>query len=241
MSKKIVSCAMAFLMAFTLMPYAAFAEEASAEGQAESLEAERPAEDDAFGEGGLDEAFFAEDADSLIGTLEADEESAAFAVSAVTGIYLDQTHGNDANDGLTKDTAVRTLEKANELANANGTRDIFLASVYQVTEKENWNLGGKIIHRYKLDGYMIELKDASASLTLQNVVIDGAQYSVAAENAAETDSIIKAANGGTIELKSGAILENNKAAQFGSGILAINGVKITMEKELERLRNLRRD
>lgn len=72
---------------------------------------------------------------------------------------------------------------------------------------------------------MIELKDASASLTLQNVVIDGAQYSVAAENAAETDSIIKAANGGTIELKSGAILENNKAAQFGSGILAINGVE----------------
>ena len=229
MRKRIVSCAMAFLMVFTLMPCSAFAGEASAEGQAESLEAERPAEDDAFGEGGLDEAFFAEDADSLIGTLEADEESAAFAVSAVTGIYLDQTHGNDANDGLTKDTAVRTLEKANELANANGTRDIFLASVYQVTGTENWDLGGKTIHRYKLGGYMIELKDASTSLTLKDVVIDGAEYSVAAENAAETDSIIKAASGGTIELKSGAILENNKAAQFGSGILAINGVEITME------------
>ena len=229
MSKKLLSCAMAFLMAFTLMPCAAFAEETSAEGQVESLEAERPAEDDAFGEDGLDEAFFAEDEDSLIGTLEADEESAAFAVSAVTGIYLDQTHGNDANDGLTKDTAVRTLEKANELANANGTRDIFLASVYQVTGTENWDLGGKTIHRYKLGGYMIELKDASASLTLKDVVIDGAEYSVAAENAAETDSIIKAASGGTIELKSGAILENNKAAQFGSGILAINGVEITME------------
>lgn len=229
MSKKIVSCAMAFLMAFTLMPYAAFAEEASAEGQTESLEAERPAEDDAFGEGGLDEAFFAEDADSLIGTLEADEESAAFAVSAVTRIYLDQMHGDNANDGLTESTAVRTLEKANELANAKGTRDIFLASVYQVTGTENWDLGGKTIHRYKLGGYMIELEDATASLTLKDVVIDGAQYSVAAENAAETDSIIKAASGGTIELKSGAILENNKAAQFGSGILAINGVEITME------------
>ena len=229
MRKRIVSCAMAFLMVFTLMPCSAFAGEASAEGQAESLEAERPAEDDAFGEGGLDEAFFAEDADSLIGTLEADEESAAFAVSAVTGIYLDQTHGNDANDGLTKDTAVRTLEKANELANANGTRDIFLASVYQVTGTENWDLGGKTIHRYKLGGYMIELKDASASLTLQDVVIDGARYSVATENAAETDSIIKAVSGGTIVLQSGAILENNKAAQFGSGILANNGVKITME------------
>ena len=228
MRKRIVSCAMAFLMAFTLMPCAAFAGEASAEGQVESLEAEKPAEDDAFGEGGLDEAFFAEDEDSLIGTLEADEESAAFAVSAVTGIYLDQTHGNDANDGLTKDTAVRTLEKANELANANGTRDIFLASVYQVTGTENWDLGGKTIHRYKLGGYMIELKDASASLTLKDVVIDGAEYSVAAENAAETDSIIKAASGGTIELKSGAILENNKAAQFGSGILLGNGSTFTM-------------
>lgn len=229
MRKRIVSCAMAFLMVFTLMPCSAFAGEASAEGQAESLEAERPAEDDAFGEGGLDNAFFAEDADSLIGTLEADEESAAFAVSAVTGIYLDQTHGDDANDGLTKDTAVQTIAKANELADASGTRDIFLASVYQVTGTENWDLGGKTIHRYKLGGYMIELKDASASLTLKDVVIDGAEYSVAAENAAETDSIIKAASGGTIELKSGAILENNKAAQFGSGILANNGVKITME------------
>ena len=228
MGKKLLSCAMAFLMTFSIMPCAAFAEETSAEGQAESLEAEKPAEDDAFGEGGLDEAFFAEDADSLIGTLEADEESAAFAVSASTGIYLDQMHGDDAKDGLTESTAVKTLVKAHELANANGTRDIFLKSVYQVTGTENWDLGGKTIHRHSLGGYMIELKDASASLTLQNVVIDGARYSVAAENAAETDSIIKAANGGTIVLNSGAILQNNKAAQFGSGILANNGVKITM-------------
>ena len=229
MSKKLLSCAMAFLMAFTLMPCAAFAEETSAEGQVESLEAERPAEDDAFGEGGLDNAFFAEDADSLIGTLEADEESAAFAVSAVTGIYLDQMHGDDANDGLTESTAVKTIEKANELANANGTSDIFLKSVYRVTGTENWDLGRKTIHRYSLGGYMIELEDASASLTLENVVIDGAEYSVAATHAAETDSIIKAANGGMIVLNSGAILQNNKAAQFGSGILANNGVKITME------------
>ena len=225
MKKRIVSCAMAFLMAFTLMPCAAFAEETSAEGRVESLEAERPAEDDAFGEGGLDEAFFAEDEDSLIGTLEADEESAAFAVSAVTGIYLDQMHGDDANDGLTESTAVKTLVKANALADANSTSDIFLKSVYQVTGTENWDLGGKTIHRNTLGGYMIELKDASASLTLKDVVIDGA----GATSAAETDSIIKAVSGGTIVLQSGAILENNKAAQFGSGILANNGVKITME------------
>jgi len=227
--KRIVSCAMAFLMVFTLMPCSAFAGEASAEGQAESLEAERPAEDDAFGEGGLDNAFFAEDADSLIGTLEADEESAAFAVSANTVIYLDQQHGADENDGLSEATAVKTIEKANELANEKNINDICLSSFYKVTGAEVWDLGGKTLHRYKIGGYMIELADASASLTLSNVVIDGAEYSVDATHAAETDSIIKAANGGTIVLKSGAILENNKAAQFGSGILAINGVKITME------------
>ena len=223
MSKKLLSCAMAFLMAFTLMPCAAFAEETSAEGQVESLEAERPAEDDAFGEDGLDEAFFAEDADSLIGTLEADEESAN------TVIYLDQQHGADDKDGLSEATAVKTIEKANELANANNINDICLSSFYRVTGEEVWDLKGKTLHRYKLGGYMIELADASASLTLSNVVIDGAEYSVDAAHAAETDSIIKAANGGTIVLQSGAILENNKADQFGSGILANNGVKITME------------
>ena len=76
---------------------------------------------------------------------------------------------------------------------------------------------------------MIELADASASLTLSNIVIDGAECTVDAAHAAETDSIIKAANGGTIVLNSGAILQNNKAAQFGSGILANNRVNITME------------
>ena len=229
MSKKLLSCAMAFLMVFTLMPCAAFAEETSAEGQVESLEAERPAEDDAFGEGGLDEAFFAEDADSLIGTLEANEESAAFAVSANTVIYLDPQHGADENDGLSEATAVKTIEKANELANEKNIKDICLSSFYKVTGTETWDLGGKTLHRYGLGGYMIELVDASASLTLSNIVIDGAECTVDATHAAETDSIIKAANGGTIVLNSGAILQNNKAAQFGSGILANNGVNITME------------
>ena len=171
----------------------------------------------------MEKAFFAEDEDSLIGTLEADEESAN------TVIYLDQQHGADDKDGLSEATAVKTIEKANELANANKINDICLSSFYKVTGAETWDLGGKTLHRYNLGGYMIELADASASLTLSNVVIDGAEYSVDAAHAAETDSIIKAANGGTIVLNSGAILQNNKAAQFGSGILANNGVKITME------------
>ena len=144
-------------------------------------------------------------------------------------IYLDQQHGADDNDGLSKTTAVKTIEKANELANEKNIKDICLSSFYQVTGTETWDLGGKTLHRYGLGGYMIELVDASASLTLSNIVIDGAECTVDATHAAETDSIIKAANGGTIVLNSGAILQNNKAAQFGSGILANNRVNITME------------
>ena len=144
-------------------------------------------------------------------------------------IYLDQQHGADDNDGLSKTTAVKTIEKANELANEKNIKDICLSSFYQVTGTETWDLGGKTLHRYGLGGYMIELVDASASLTLSNIVIDGAECTVDAAHAAETDSIIKAAKGGTIVLNSGAILQNNKAAQFGSGILANNGVNITME------------
>lgn len=144
-------------------------------------------------------------------------------------IYLDQQHGADSNDGLTKDSAVQSIAKANELAESNRTNDIYLTSLYEVTGTEVWDLGGKTLHRYGIGGYMIELADASASLTLSNIVIDGAECAVDATHAAETDSIIKAANGGTIVLKSGAVLQNNKAAQFGSGILANNGVNITME------------
>lgn len=163
--------------------------------------------------------------------LAADEEGAE-AVASTTpqaAIYLDQQHGADSNDGLTKESAVQSIVKANELAESNHTKDIYLTSFYKITGAEVWDLGGKTIHRYGLGSYMIELVNASASLTLSNVVIDGAECTVEATHAAETDSIIKAANGGTIVLKSGAVLQNNKAAQFGSGILANNGVSITME------------
>ena len=151
------------------------------------------------------------------------------STTPTTAIYLDQQHGADDNDGLSKTTAVKTIEKANELANEKNIKDICLSSFYQVTGTETWDLGGKTLHRYGLGGYMIELVDASASLTLSNIVIDGAECTVDAAHAAETNSIIKAANGGTIVLNSGAILQNNKATQFGSGILANNRVNITME------------
>ena len=163
------------------------------------------------------------------GVEDTGETETGTSAMPTAAIYLDQQHGADTNDGQTKETAVQTMKKAQELAEAQNINDICLSSFYKVTGTETWDLGGKTVHRCKLGGYMIELVDKNASLTLSNVVIDGAECSVDAAHAAETDSIIKAANGGTIVLNSGAILQNNKAAQFGSGILANNGVNITME------------
>ena len=148
--------------------------------------------------------------------------------STATAIYLDQINGDDTKDGLTQATAVKTIEKANELAESNKTNDINLTSLYKVTGTEVWDLGGKTVHRHGLGGFMIELSNANASLTLNNVVLDGAEWDGTATHNVETDSIIKAQHGGTIVLNSGAILQNNKAAQFGSGIFANNGAKITM-------------
>ena len=45
-----------------------------------------------------------------------------------TAIYLDQQHGADDNDGLSKTTAVQTIEKAKELANEKNINDICLSS-----------------------------------------------------------------------------------------------------------------
>ena len=57
-------------------------------------------------------------------------------------IYLDQQHGADSNDGLTKESAVQSIKKANELANEKNIKDICLSSFYQVTGTETWDLGG---------------------------------------------------------------------------------------------------
>ncbi|MFR6153485.1 MAG: InlB B-repeat-containing protein [Faecalibacillus faecis] len=150
------------------------------------------------------------------------------AVASTTpqaAIYLDQQHGADSNDGLTKESAVQSIVKANELAESNHTNDIYLTSFYKITGAEVWDLGGKTIHRYGLGGYMIELVNASASLTLSNVVIDGAEYTVEATHAAETDSIIKAANGGggvaiigsTMVMNDGTISNNSTYRTSGQG------------------------
>ena len=56
-------------------------------------------------------------------------------------IYLDQQHGADDKDGLSEATAVKTIEKANELANANNINDICLSGFYKVTGAEAWDLG----------------------------------------------------------------------------------------------------
>lgn len=61
------------------------------------------------------------------------------AVASTTpqaAIYLDQQHGADSNDGLTKESAVQSIVKANELAESNHTNDIYLTSFTRSQEQK---------------------------------------------------------------------------------------------------------
>ena len=81
-------------------------------------------------------------------------ESTESGVSTTSeaAIYLDQQHGADDNDGLSEATAVKTIEKANALANEKNINDICLSSLYEVTGTEVWDLGEKTLHRYGIGG-----------------------------------------------------------------------------------------
>ena len=59
-------------------------------------------------------------------------------------IYLDQQHGADDNDGLSKTTAVKTIEKANELANEKNIKDI----VFQVFIRSRGRKLGTLAERH---------------------------------------------------------------------------------------------
>ena len=67
---------------------------------------------------------------------------AVFAEEAQQGTtyYVSSENGDDANDGLTESTAVRTLEKANELANAKGQGISFLQVCIRLQKKRTGTL-----------------------------------------------------------------------------------------------------
>ncbi|CUP47422.1 S-layer homology domain-containing protein [Flavonifractor plautii] len=203
MKKRILACLLMMCMLVTMLPATAFA-------------AEYPAVSDNQTTSEIPQNEQGQDAD----TTGAEESDAGDAV------FWNPYDGSDDQDGSSENTAVKTLGKAQELLAQRGLKLIYLTNAYTVTEKESWDLAGATIQRYGIGGAMIIMEDTDSSLTLANVVLDGAQAGTSSLDSYEP--IIKAINGGTVVLNRGAVLENNRSSLWGAGIYGRAGFALTM-------------
>lgn len=153
---------------------------------------------------------------------------------SVKYIHLNSHNGDDNNDGLTAENSVRTFEKAKSLIQDGDI--ILLDSYVEVTKDETWDLKEFPNSRLQRNagGDMIVV-NPKATLTLQNIVIDGTHYSAPD---ADCHSIIKLgklagteADGSNIILKSGTRLQNNTNDQGTGGVIGgFSYDTITMEE-----------
>ena len=93
----------------------------------------------------------------------------------VKHIHLNSHDGNDQNDGLTEESSVKTFAKAKSLIQDGDI--ILLDSYVEVTNDETWTLSefpnSKLQRNAGGDMIVVNPK---ATLTLQNIVIDGTTY-----------------------------------------------------------------
>ena len=164
-----------------------------------------------------------------------------------TRIYLSGA-GNDANDGLTRDTAVATFARAKELliANQSDTGDNVITvlagttsstpKVMVIDQDQTWSLAG-IPNAYVqvaegTKGYLAYVQ--GATLTLEDITIDGNRY-YNLDNATALFRVEKAdpevtQTPSVLELKQGALLQNSNdeaVYAYGGIVNMYDGAKIT--------------
>lgn len=129
-----------------------------------------------------------------------------------TCVYLNGVDGDDANDGTTKDDAVKTFERAKSLAEslvANGKNVVvYITGTVTADSDSTWKFDDPekvtVFRDADFDGNMVKVS-SSGKLTLTNIVIDGNK----ANADAGKNSLIEV-SGGTLNLGSGSVLQNNE-------------------------------
>ena len=127
-----------------------------------------------------------------------------------TIIFIDGATGNDENDGTTRDTAVKTFEKAKELATTYQTVDTILV-LRQVRINGEISLEGTnaIIKRDESNlGYLFWIA-SSDNVTLSNIIIDGD-----GDNITSKCALINCE--GKLTVNDGTVLENNNNKSHAS-------------------------
>lgn len=141
------------------------------------------------------------------------------------GVYL-AGNGEDSNDGLSMESPVATFARAKEILkkNASATRDnvIYIlgdSSKYSeltVTGNETWSLED-VPNAYvqRQEDTSLVMVYVTGTLTLENITIDGNRYYM---KQAQGGSLFRLSDSGTLNMKSGAVLQNTKAGGVGAFI-----------------------
>lgn len=121
-------------------------------------------------------------------------------------LYLDGQNGNDENDGTTQETAVKSFERAKELATENPYIEvIYVVDTVPVTGEVSLDNTNAILMRNPgFSGYLLSIP-ADEVATLRNITIDGG-----GENDGKTEKSLIYLQG-DLNIEDGTILENNKA------------------------------
>lgn len=121
-------------------------------------------------------------------------------------LYLDGQNGNDENDGTTQETAVKSFERAKELATENPYIEvIYVVDTVPVTGEVSLDNTNAILMRNPgFSGYLLSIS-AGEEVTLRNITIDGG-----GENDGKTEKSLIYLQG-DLNIEDGTILENNKA------------------------------
>ena len=123
------------------------------------------------------------------------------AVGGGNFVFVDGVNGKDTNNGTTLNTPVKTFEKAKEVLAGSSAEVISVLGAISVTGSETWTpIDGKesvTLESFPTyTGALVKVPN-NASLTLQNVIIDGKKI---------TRSSPLVENNGTLNIENGAVL-----------------------------------
>ncbi|HJC46700.1 MAG TPA: doubled motif LPXTG anchor domain-containing protein [Candidatus Lachnoclostridium pullistercoris] len=150
------------------------------------------------------------------------------------GIYLDGVSGDDNNSGTSMIDAVRSFGKALELAkntlDASETESvkIYVVDTVTVQGEETWSIPDEykdkvtLVRFRTLGDYMVRVSGESATLTLENLKLDGGRDQLSTEYN-YTNSIILVENSAELIIGEGTILTNNRAGVYSNDGLSYEG------------------
>ena len=134
-------------------------------------------------------------------------------------IYLDPAGGSDDNSGTSRDQAVKTLDKAKELA---GDMPVVVCGTIEVGNSKDVVIEDVTLQRADgFTGYLIQVY-VGGEVTIRNATIDGMNR--------EAENSLVHAGQGTVNIEDGAVLRNNGYSAVtitnGGGELFMTGGEI---------------